>query len=141
MKTPTGPPPLMSASGLVADQCFLVLFEHSHSHYCKCLLASIGHPGTFPSTLYISSSLFWHFRNLPLPGAGGAVVGGRAVAEPCNANECMLTKSIECHSGDKGQGVSSTFFGVLGTYPFKPSHLRKPFCAKSKAVSPSGIDT
>ena len=108
MRTPTGPPPLMSASGLVADQCFLVLFVHSHSHYCKCLLASIGRPGTFPSTLYISFSLFWHFQNLTLPGAGGAVVGGRVAAELCNSKKCILTKSIVSLRGDRGQGASST---------------------------------
>lgn len=81
------------------------------------------------------------FQKLPLPGAGGAVVGGREAAEPCNSKECILTKSIECHTGDRGRGASSPVFGVLQTYPFNPSHPRKPFCAKRKAVSPSGIDT
>lgn len=53
-------------------------------------------------------------------------------ATPRNA----FSQNQESRAGDRGRGASSPGFGVPGTYPFNPSHPRKPFCVNKVKLSP-----
>lgn len=70
------------------------------------------------------------------------VVGGVS-SVPFMSKEGVLKKSLEDHSGEKGQGSSYTWmmFWSIGDLALQPILPKKAFYAESRAVSPPGIDT